>query len=278
MLNPEAQVRKLYERLERNERNRIRAAAAASSASGKRAPPPSFVPALRVVSDTGAAATAEPLPARAAANLGAGEKDGNARPAVARNAALDNGGPVKQELSAVGGGGPAAQSYGLDGSKGRCGAGGQNALQIGEFLQEAVRLCSLGGVATEEAGGGVGAPPPPGVLTLSEAELSRPRRLLEGLRAFSCRRSDGEAAGSEDEAQGKKGKSVVNGGGFLRQSLTEADARRAAMVPMEDPLMETAWLAERFPKATLADLLLNRLELSLWASFWRRERPAESLE
>lgn len=142
----------------------------------------------------------------------------------------------------------------------------QTALQVGERLQEAVRLCVLGGDSRD------GARDVPLALTLSEAELSRPRKLLHDLRLYSCR-DDGDDASREEEAQNGGGHFGEQRGGFLSLPLAETDALRVAVSPMKDPLMETAWLSRRFPKAAIGDLLANRLELSLWASYRRIGKP-----
>lgn len=282
-------MRKIYERLQRNEQNRVTGVAAAAVAvasassdaatpphEGVRAPPPSFVP-----------------PPRSAVAAAAGTK-----PTSVETRSLDNGGP---------------------GAAGGCYSGGggsvQSALQVGERLNDAVRLCSLSCGSTGRGGGGAkgeggregGAAGPRGALTLSEAELSKPRRLLNDLRLLACRPSDGTehtaaAAAAEASAlpkseqgkdvRGKRGVAVTAPAaaaaaasspaegckaGFLSPALAEEEARRAgASAGCHDPLMETAWLAERFPKATLGDLLVNRLELSLWASYWGRRRPRGS--
>lgn len=171
------------------------------------------------------------------------------------------------------------------------GGGKQTPLQIGELLQEAVRLCcvGVGGYREKAVVGKVSA------LTLSEAELSRPRRLLEYFRVFSSRTDDAGGGGvSEAERQdtgglkqdgiaqqqgSSKGDGVSKAGGFLSRALatTENEWREeGAIVGVGDSLRETAWLAERFPKATLGDLLANRLELSLWTSYWKRGGPGSS--
>ena len=190
---------------------------------------------------------------------------------------------------------------------------GQTVLQVGERLQEAVRLCITvvgGGVSR----GGEGARPGvPCALTLTEEELSRPRRLLEDLRRLSSR-SDGagaarreahEGAGGDDEGEAEVGNrkgtvAVVMAaagavaalagtdkpGVVLGHALADAGAQRrrgdeggsgdsgAAMLIGDPLMMETAWLGDRIAKATLGDLLASRLELSLWASFRRRGRMA----
>lgn len=275
-------MRKIYERLQRNEQNRVAGVVVAASASsdaatppneGARAPPPSFVP-----------------PPRTAA-VAAGTK----RTPV-ETGSLDNRGPGAAGGYCSGGGGSV-----------------QSALQVGERLNDAVRLCSLGGGLAGGGGGGAkgkggkegGASGPRGALTLSEAELSKPRRLLNDLRLLACRPSDGNeqtaaaAAASalpkSEQGKGVRGKRGVAAAapaaavaaslpaagckaGFLTPALAEEEARRAGeSADCHDPLMETAWLAEKFPKATLGDLLVNRLELSLWASYWGRRRPRGSV-
>lgn len=177
-------------------------------------------------------------------------------------------------------------------------------------MSDAVRLCSSTGMPRAGgagAGGGGGAAGGEGeggslyALTLSEAELSRPRRLLDDLRFMTCRPSEEAAAAQtppeaeeRSEVGGAQSKpppaaaaaaptptpptAVEQGAGFLSLALAEEEVGRAdALAVGYDPLMETAWLAERFPKVTLGDLLANRVELSLWASFWNRQRPRESV-
>lgn len=140
----------------------------------------------------------------------------------------------------------------------------ETVLQVGERLQEAVRLCNIGAGCGE--GGG-----PLGALTFSEFELSRPRPLLESLRAYSARGADEaeEGRGGEGRRRKRGEPSVGRRKGFLTQGLSEGDARRVAAQPITYPLMETGWLSARYPKVTLTDLLVNRLELSLWASYWK---------
>lgn len=323
------QVRKLYERIQRNERNRIEAAVAAAAPispasaaaaapsppdSPSRAPPPSFVPTPRGgVSGAGTARVV--IPGKGdfgEAIIGGGRDDGGSsaiarRPVIGDTGVTTTGAGGRKRVErleycgpVVGGSGGAVgvcESGGCrgggDGKVGG-GGGGQTGLQIGERLQEAVRLCSVGGGG---GGGGVSpdgtagndspaaVPAAPSALTLSEAELSRPRRLLEALRLFSCRDGDGDGEAVEvgigPDKEGVttpdgKGEAAT-GGGFLGHSLTEEESRRTASLPAGEPLVETAWLAQRFPRATLGDLLVNRLELSLWASYWGRERPAGSV-
>ena len=69
----------------------------------------------------------------------------------------------------------------------------QTVLQVGERLQEAVRLCiAVGGGGSREGEGA--RPGAPCALTLTEEELSRPRRLLEDLRRLSSRSNGADAA------------------------------------------------------------------------------------
>lgn len=280
------QVRKIYDRLQRNEQNRVAAAAAAVAnatpgvappPAGTRAPPPSFLPPPRSVSAAAAGTTdvvAENTTAVVVENRWVGK--------VAR-------------------------------AEGCCGGDGvqQSALQVGERINDAVRVLSVSdGSEGGESRVGCGWL---AALTLSEAELSRPKRLLDDLRLITCRPVDGaeEAAatatttvppqpesgegGDVGGAQTEQGVSAaaaaaptaviaeapaVSGAkvGFLTPALAEEEARRAGASPpgSEKHLVETAWLAERFPKATLGDLLVNQLELSLWASYWNRRRPRAS--
>lgn len=285
------QVRKLYDRLQRNERNRVAAAATGASSDmalsqgGARAPPPSFVPPPRVVSSAVAGTVGDEEPAAV----------------VGMTAGLDNGDAPATGVPACGPF-PSDASHGTGGCSGGGGGGMQSALQVGERLGDAVRLCSSsaprvgGGVGR---GGGIGAAGGEGegvslcALTLSEAELSRPRRLLDDLCFMTSRPAEEVAtaavaptthseAEERNETDGaataaaapKRPTRVGQGAGFLSLALAEEEVRRAdALALGYDPLMETAWLAERFPKVTLGDLLANRLELSLWATYWNRRRP-----
>lgn len=290
-LRQHTQVRKTYEKLQKKEQNRVAAAAAAatsasssdtspSQSAGARSPPPSFVPPPRIVSTAVAAA------ATAAA-------------AVVETTGLDNG-----ELASVGAPvrGPFPSGARCRSEEVCCGGGSgsrESALEVGERLNEAVRLCSIEasvgsaegeGERREGAGGGGGLL---GALTLSEAELSRPRRLLNDLRLLTCRPAAAEEAPVAVLAEGGERKDVERAAvaevaaaelpgkkktEFLSPALAEEEARRVGAPPCgHDPLMETAWLAERFPKVTLGDLLVNRLELSLWASYWDGRRPRESM-
>lgn len=287
-------MRKTYEKLQKKEQNRVAAAAAAAttgassdatlSQSGARAPPPSFVPPPRIV------------PAAVAVTADGDEERAAAAAVAVETAGLDNGG-----LGAAGAPvcGPFPSDAPCESEVCCVGSGGQSALQVAERLNEAVRLCSVGGVSAEgqgagrEGGGGGGSL---GALTLSEAELSRPRRLLHDLRLLSCRPAEeapsavlpeaDERTNDVEETQSKPGveaaATAAPPGGkkaeFLSPALAEEEARRVGALPLgHDPLMETAWLAGRFPKVTLGDLLVNRLELSLWASYWDRRRPRESM-
>lgn len=141
-------------------------------------------------------------------------------------------------------------------------------------------------------------------LTLSEAELSRPKALLDDLRLITRRPVDGaqeeQEAATEPQADSEGAKeggglqqaeeepavlaedapAGVLGGGvvkaaFLTPAVAEEEARRASSSESKH-LVETAWLRQRFPKATLGDLLVNQLEISLWASYWDRRRPQAS--
>lgn len=310
-------MRKIYEKIQRSEKNRVgvaitvaappisptSAAASAPSPPGSpsRAPPPSFVPTPRGgVSGAGKARAVTPAERDSGETIGGGRDGGSSGTsnAIARLPVVgDTGGTIIAGVGSKGaefcgaltggsGGAGVFESEGFRGGDGKIGGGGrgQTVLQVGERLQEAVRLCSVGsggGVSrdgTVENGFRAAVPAAPSALTLSEGELSRPRRLLEALRLFSCRRGGeaiemGNGPTKERGTSGGKGEAA---GGFLGRSLTEEDSRRTATLPTGDPLMETAWLAQRFPKATLGDLLVNRLELSLWASYWRRGRPAGS--
>lgn len=307
-------MRKLYDRLQRNERNRIAATAAAMSASsdvvlpqgGARVPPPSFVPPPRAVSPAVAGTAGEEVPAAEAAAAGLDNGDAPAAGAPVC-------GPVSSDASSRDTGGCCRGG----GDGGSDGGSRQSALQVGERLSDAVRLCSstgmpraggtagageVGGVRGGDGGGG-GAASGKGegislyALTLSEAELSQPRRLLDDLRFVTCRPSE-EAAGAAQtppEAEERNdfegaqsmpaaaaaptlSTAVEQGVGFLSLALAQEEVGRAdALASGYDPLMETAWLAERFPKVTLGDLLANRVELSLWASYWNRQRRQESV-
>lgn len=310
------QVRKIYYKLQRNERNRVGAAVAAAAAaapgspmsasqkvygpspadgspsSSGRRPPPSFVP-------VGANASSDAVTAAAleggAHSIGpsitpieflvqqglmtANQEGGIPRRSLGGGGAAvtagENGGSIR---IAADDGALTKDKGGISGKdrsgcviSARVQAGGvETVWQVGERLQEAVRLCSVG------AGCGEGGAAP-GALTLSERELSRPKQLLKSLKLFSARSgggggaAGGEKGSSADESCGTKGRQKS---GFLTQALSEGDARRTAEQPLGNPLMETAWLAARFPKVTLADLLVNRLELSLWASYWKWGKAA----
>lgn len=301
------QVRKIYEKLQRNERNRVGAASAAApgsptspsrrlygpsvkeepAPSSERRPPPSFVPVgANTSSDAKAAAgagtnsiIASALNDQVQLDVGTGgDQEGIPRPAVATSTAEENGARGRVAETPAGSVGSRSEDGKNEGS-GKGSDGGlkksgkdsvvEKALKVGERLQEAVRLCSVGAGCGE--GGGA-----PGALTLSEGVLSRPKHLLKSLALLCARSNSGGDTASEGEA-GKRESGTGAGGaanprGFLTQAFTEEDARRAADQPLGNPLMETAWLAARFPKVTLADLLANRLEISLWASYWKCSR------
>ncbi|CAM9608989.1 unnamed protein product, partial [Choristocarpus tenellus] len=136
-------------------------------------------------------------------------------------------------------------------------------LRAVERLQEAVRLCC---VARKVSGGGCLSD----TLTLSEEELSEPHQLLASLQLCSSWGNFGGRDGHGGNGVGRER------GGFLSRPLAESDARRAALQPAAAPLHETTWLASKVPGATLGDLLANRLELSLWGSYWKRSRSMRS--
>lgn len=375
------QVRKIYDKLQRSERNRVGPGAANAPASAPtpiaaagsssavataapsqplpslvqaqsqgqsegqvgRPPPPSFMPAPRIVSsqaDAGTASSSMPAqtnampaevlpggagdgsgdrreedrvagPPEAAAGSGSGGVGNNGRPRTAHGraesacgaaaAAVDSEEGVSNRAGAlkltVESGGGCRASGDSDNSD------GQTVLQVGERLQEAVRLCIAAGDSGGGSRAGEGARPgAPCALTLTEEELSRPRRLLEDLRRLSSR-SDGAGAarheahggvgGDEDETEvgSRKGMAAAVAGTeklgvVLGHALADAGAQRrrgdevggggggAAMLIGDPLMMETAWLGDRLAKATLGDLLASRLELSLWASFRRRGRTA----
>lgn len=377
-------MRKIYDKLQRSERNRVgpgvvpapasapttttgASPAIASAAPSQpppphaqvqaqgqgegqagRPPPPSFMPAPRIVSSQAGAGTASSsTPAQTKATsvdvspAGAGDGSGgrreddrvagrpeagagtggvgdNGRPRTAHGrvepacgaaaVAIDSEDGVSVRAGALltveSGGGCRASGDGDN-------SDGQTVLQVGERLQEAVRLCiAVVGAAREGEGARPGAPC---ALTLTEEELSRPRRLLEDLRRLSSR-SDGagaarheahEGAGGDDEGEAeignRKGTAAVvmaaagavaavagteKPGVVLGHALADAGVQRrrndegggggsgAAMLIGDPLMMETAWLGDRLAKATLGDLLASRLELSLWASFRRRGRTA----
>ncbi|CAM9534808.1 unnamed protein product, partial [Discosporangium mesarthrocarpum] len=132
-----------------------------------------------------------------------------------------------------------------------------------ERLQEAVRVCYVGkgGAPSDQTSSGSG--PSSEMMTLSEEELRDPHRLMAGLELCSSwgvmTRKGGEDGCGDSETFL----------GFLRRPLGEAEARRLALQPEAAPLYEMGWLADKAPGATLGDLLANRLELSLWASYWK---------
>ena len=213
-----------------------------------RQPPPSFVPTPRVVSsqaDAGAvsastpkATPAEILPAKAGDKSGFGR--GNDRLTGSPDVGMDGIGTNGSPGAAPGGGVAAAGDSG-DGVSSRAGAiltnesgsvecrasgggsdssDGQTVLQVGERLQEAVRLCIAVGDGSRDGEGA--RPGAPCALTLTEAELSRPRRLLEDLRRLSSR-SDG-AGGAQHEAHGGAG------GGDVAAADAELGSRRGMTV------------------------------------------------
>ncbi len=301
---PLQKVRKLYDKLQRQEQNRVAVAAAAASAaagsgssadaapsqSGTRAPPPSFVPAPRIV----------PAAVTETAN---GKEERPAVAAAGETGGVDSGGAAAGARAPTCGASHGASPYETDACcrDGGDGTSGQSALQVGERLSEAVRLCSTSAPGGgSEAGGGEEAGRRGGgslcALTLSEAELSRPRRLLADLRLLTSRPAEevpAEAAAEAAAAAAAEAAAptptptptparapapVGAKSGFLSLAVAEEKVRRADTPPLgHDPLLETAWLAERFPKVTLGDLLVNRLELSLWASYWNRQRPRERI-
>jgi hypothetical protein len=116
------------------------------------------------------------------------------------------------------------------------------AIEAGERLQEAVRLC--GAMASTSFFD---------TLTLSEEALSNPSELMDQLR-------------------------LCSGGGFLSAPLPEALAKKLALSGGAQPdLIEMPWLQMRGPSpVSLCDLLVNRLELSLWASFWASMRHQQA--
>lgn len=242
-----------------------------SPRGSRRAPPPSFVPAPAGV--TSIQPKVESL-----------TKD--------RSTPSDAGGKPSSNISALANGDVSTEvkekrtepNHAETGSPSEIGVSHEReggTLQIGERLKEAVRLCSIGSVFTVGKGG-TGAP---GALTLNEVELSRPRRLFDAIHVFSCRRDINAKAtmDEEDRLRNKsKGRDPTGSGrtaGFLSEALAEAavDAGGSDELSSADPLIETSWLARRFPKATLGDLLANRLELSLWASYRKRGRPGGDL-
>lgn len=273
------QVRKFCEKVQRNERNRIGApstavsnvpsvasSSAADVAAGVSALPQSALLCPRGAPDS-PTVVVEPtakesmkFPTKAIS-----EERGKG----ALGGALSKNTGDMSESSPLDGSLPSRKPRGK-GSRACCDRDGehfsQTALQVGERLQEAVRLCTLGGDSKD------GTRDVSLALTLSEAELSRPRKLLHDLRLYSCR-DDGDDASREDETQNGHGHLGEQRGGFLSLPLAETDALRVAVTPMKDPLMETAWLSRRFPKAAIGDLLANRLELSLWASYRRIGKP-----
>lgn len=266
------QVRKFCEKVQRNERNRIGAPSTAasnvpseapSSAAGVSALPQSALLYPRSAFDS-PTVVVEP---RAKESLklrtkAISEEKGKG----ALSGALSKDTEDMSESSPIDGRCPSKTPRGK-GSRAYCDRDGehfsQTALQVGERLQEAVRLCTLGGDSKD------GARDVSLALTLSETELSRPRKLLHDLRLYSCR-GKGDGASQEDEAQNGGDYLREQRGGFLSLPLAETDALTVAVSPMKDPLMETAWLSRRFPKAAIGDLLANRLELSLWASYRRK--------
>ena len=310
---PAAQVRKLYDKLQRNARNRIAATAggssseAAQSQSGARAPPPSFVPPPPPAVAGVAGVEEPPVVAVGTPRLDNGDVPAAGAPAC---------GPVAGDASSPrsGSGSGSGGCYRGGGGGGSDGGDGLSALQVGERLSDAVRLCSSTAVTVGGVGAADGAAQSGSLraLTLSEAELSRPRSLLDDLRFMTCRPAEeaavptptSEMAEERSEVEGGQSKSgaaeapgtgtapgtgaptsppppptpVGQGTGFLGLALAQDEVGRAdALAAGYDPLMETAWLAERFPKVTLGDLLANRLELSLWASYWNRGRSRESV-
>lgn len=298
------QVRKIYDKLQRNERNRVGTAASApadapcspvaipgkiygpslvdgSPSSSERRPPPSFVPAgtstgaeatwaasgvhtvggssvvvpdeclVREDFDVVAVESGEGLPARPPTPQGETAGDNDTGAVRIRS---DSSGCGKGEVA-----GRVRNAGGL--------VEVRTTFQVGERLQEAVRLCSVGVGCGDEGTA-------PGALTLSEGELSRPKQLLKALELISARGSSKFVAGGGGEGSSADESCAErrNDSGCWVQALSAGAARRAAEQPLSDPLMEMGWLVAKYPKITLVDLLVNRLHVSLWASYWRSGR------
>lgn len=298
-----SQVRKLYERLQRKERSRAGFAADTALGSPPSASrraygpsqsdspssvvvllPPSFVPAATAIPEARiviAGTTAdESVRGKDSVIMRADSGLGEDLEGVPRSLAPtvdDNGRPGKKSIvEAASTGNREGVARKTNSCQGEIGGGvartQETALEVGERLQKAVRLCNIRGGCGEGRG-------MPGALTLSESELSRPKRLLESLRVISCRSVE------TDEGQEKQiglnrsrrsGRGAIDRSGFLAEVLAEADARQAALRPMANPLMETSWLSARYPRVTLVHLLTNKLELSIWGSYWRSGRATGS--
>ncbi|CAM9472296.1 unnamed protein product, partial [Chrysoparadoxa australica] len=154
------------------------------------------------------------------------------------------------------GSGPEADVQGL--AAAAVGEKGRKMVECEDVLRSGVRICSVGGHSMD-------------ALILAMEMLHHPWELLELLRACGCESSHSQRPCNSGCGDGNSNSnsSSADGccSGFLAEPVEESSIKELAVSSQGIGLADTPWLSSRYP-TSLATLLVSRLEMQLWVSYW----------